>query len=75
MPDTTVEVRCPLGPRKLFTKLKLGEEFARTADGNLLEFTCGDCSRRIGRERGERVRVYHQFNFLGELIRTMIEAV
>jgi hypothetical protein len=69
----TVEVRCPVGPQKLFTKLKLGEEFAKYLPGNLIEFTCGDCARTISRERQEPVRVFHRFNFIGELIDTSIE--
>lgn len=69
-----VEVRCPVGPQKLFTKLKLGEEFAQHIDeGNLIEFTCSDCSRRIGREQQRRVRVFHRFNFIGELVSTLVE--
>lgn len=68
-----VEVRCPVGPQKLFTKLKLGEEFAtHIPQGNLIEFTCRDCSRRVGRENGTDVQVYHQFNFIGELIKTVV---
>lgn len=68
-----VEVRCPVGPQKLFTKLKLGEEFSRhVPEGNLIEFTCRDCSRRISRERGDSVQAYHQFNFVGDLIKTVV---
>ncbi len=74
MPDPVmrdVEVRCPVGPQKLFTKLKLGEEFARYIQpGNLIEFTCGDCARRISRERQAPTRVLHRYNFLGEPIET-----
>lgn len=70
----SVEVRCPVGPRKLFTKLKLGEEFATySEDGSSIEFTCGDCARRISRERNAPMRVFHRFNFLGELIKTTVE--
>lgn len=70
----TVEVRCPVGPKKLFTKLKLGEEFGRfVMPQNHIEFTCRDCSRAIGRERGEGVRVFHRFNFAGELVETLVE--
>lgn len=71
--SATVEVRCPVGPRKLFTKLKLGEEFGRYLPGNLIEFTCSDCARHISRERKARVRVYHRFNFIGELIETHVD--
>ncbi len=68
----TVEVRCPVGPRKLFTKLKLGEEFATyVADSNLIEFTCRDCAKALSRASGETVRVFHRFNFAGELVETV----
>jgi hypothetical protein len=70
--STTVEVRCPVGPRKLFTKLKLGEETVQYLASNLIEFTCGDCARRIGRERGGPVRVFHRFDFIGQLIETLV---
>lgn len=70
----TVEVRCPVGPRKLFTKLKLGEESGRyVPETNAIEFTCSDCARTLGRQRQQRCRVYHRFNFIGELIETIVE--
>jgi hypothetical protein len=73
MPEV-IEVRCPVGPRRLFSKLKLGEEFgAYVEPGNLIEFTCSDCARRLSRERQQPLRVYHRFNFLGELIETTVE--
>lgn len=71
---SVVEVRCPGGLRRLFTRLKLGEETARYIDsGNLIEFTCSDCAKDISRQRGELVRVFHRFNFLGDLIETTVE--
>lgn len=70
---TTVEVRCPVGPQKLFIKLKLGEEFGNyVPDSNLIELTCSDCRRRVSREMNTPVRVFHRFNFLGELITTTV---
>ncbi len=72
--DDTVEVRCPVGPRQLLIKLRLGEESGRRVDpGNLMELSCNDCSRRLSRERNESLRVLHQFNFAGELVRTVAE--
>lgn len=68
-----VEVRCPVGPKKLFTKLKLGEEFATYLPNNCLEFSCGDCGRSASRRLGYRVRVFHSFNFIGELVNTRTE--
>jgi len=71
---SVVEVRCPVGPQRLFTKLKLGEEFAVYVEsGNLIEFTCGDCARRLSREQQRMLRVFHRFNFLGELVETTVE--
>ncbi len=74
---STVEVRCPVGPRKLFTKLKLGEEFGGyvPGDGNLIEFTCRDCAKTIQRQTGDPCRVYHRFNFFGELVQTNVEQI
>ncbi len=69
----TVDVRCPVGPRQLFVKLKLGEEFGSVVAGNLMEFTCSDCAKRIGRQRRCRVRVFHRFDFVGELVQTTVE--
>lgn len=69
----TVEVRCPVGPKKLFTKLKLGEEAARITPFNLIEFSCSDCAKRISRFQDKRVSVFHSFNFIGELISTRVE--
>lgn len=61
-----VEVRCPVGPQRLFTKLRLGEETARYIQpANLIEFSCSDCSRH----RDERV--FHRYNFIGELVETI----
>lgn len=76
MPDDAgvevVEVRCPVGPQRLFTKLHLGEETARVVQpDNLIEFSCADCRGRISRERGEPVEVFHRYNFLGELVVTI----
>jgi hypothetical protein len=66
-----VEIRCPVGPQRLFTKLRLGAETATYVQPeNMIEFSCSDCSRRISRETGEPTRVFHWFNFLGELIQT-----
>lgn len=70
----TVDVRCPVGPRQLFVKLKLGEEFGQVVQpGNLMEFTCSDCARRLSREQRRPLRVLHQFNFIGELVQTTVE--
>ncbi len=69
-----VEVRCPLGPQRLFTKLRLGEETARMVQpGNLLEFSCSDCSRATSRVNRRRLQVFHRYNFLGDLVSTLTQ--
>lgn len=63
-----VEVRCPTGPRRLFTKLRLaGEQVRYLADTNLIEFPCADCRRR----EPNPTDVYHRYNFAGDLIETV----
>jgi hypothetical protein len=71
----TVEVRCPVGPQKLFTKLKLGEEFGKYLPNNLIEFTCQDCAKAHRKKTNDFVRVFHSFNFIGELINTRLEPI
>jgi hypothetical protein len=67
---STVEVRCPVGPKKLFTKLKLGEEFAKYLPDGLIEFTCTDCAKAFRRKTNHFFRIFHSYNFVGELIST-----
>lgn len=69
-----VEVRCPVGPRRLFAKLRLeGGINPHVTEDNLVEFSCDDCKRER-RARGERVfRVLHRFDFFGTLVQTVID--
>ena len=69
---TVVEVRCPVGPRRLFTKLRLGQETGRIVPGNLFEFSCGDCRGRLSRERAQAVDVFHRYDFAGELVESVV---
>lgn len=64
-----VEVRCPAGPQRLFTKLRLTDETVRYVEGNLIEFPCADCRRRDP----DGLQVFHRYNFIGELIQTVRE--
>ena len=75
VPDV-VEVRCPVGPQRLFSKLRLGQIEGRYIQpGNLIEFACSDCSRQLSRADGAPVRVLHRYNFLGELVETLTAGV
>lgn len=68
-----IEVRCPAGPARLFTKLGLGQIPHRYIQPeNWIEFQCSDCAKAYQRERAMRVRVLHRYNFAGELVQTLI---
>lgn len=71
MPNV-VEVRCPVGPQRLFTKLRLGEETPRVVQpSNLMELSCSDCRLAVRRSGIEIVHILHRYNFVGELIETV----
>jgi hypothetical protein len=63
---TTVEVRCPEDPRRMFMKLHQ-DPTVRIVPGNLIEVACRSCSRVAGQ------RVLHRFDITGALIETTTE--
>lgn len=71
-PVETIEIRCPVGPQRLFSKvLRRGEK--PTVTDNLIEFACADCKLALQR-KGERVkRILHRFDLAGELVESVIE--
>jgi hypothetical protein len=70
-----VELRCPVGPRKLFAKLRLDGVQPTVTSGNLLEMACQDCRRRARSEgRTDVGFVLHRFDIVGRLVETVIVA-
>lgn len=78
-----VELRCPVGPRRLLAVVvQRGERPTYTGD-NLIEFACADCARLARKNggvygalqlRGADVgRVYHRYNIAGELVEVEYE--
>lgn len=63
-----VEIRCPVGPRKLLSKLILENKKPHITNDNLIEFACFDCCRAARRKHPEVVRVLHRYNLVGELV-------
>lgn len=60
---TTVDVRCPVNPSRLFMRLRRRDPDVRIdPSSNLIEVACRDCARAAG------ARVVHRFNLLGELV-------
>lgn len=69
----TVEIRCPVGPQRLLSKLRLSGERPVITGDNLIEFACDDCKRTIRRRGTPVYRVLHRYNLLGELVETVTE--
>jgi hypothetical protein len=67
----TVEIRCPVGPRKLLSKLILEKQVPSVVDGNLLEMACYDCARTARIHNPDVLRVLHRYNLVGELIESV----
>jgi hypothetical protein len=68
-----VEIRCPVGPKKLFAKFRLeGGESPHVTEDNLIEFACYEC-KKTEKNRDPAVnQVFHRFNFFGELVETVV---
>lgn len=68
-----VEIRCPIGPKRLLSKLLIEGERPTITPGNLIEFACSDCKRTL-RSQGESVyRVLHRYDLSGALVETLVE--
>lgn len=66
---TRIEIRCPVGPQRLFAKLVASGQQPVVDEDNLMEFACADCRREL-RGRGQQVvLVLHYYNFLGEHVK------
>lgn len=70
MPE--VEIRCPVGPKRLLSKLLLSGERPTVVEGNLIEFACDDCKRTLRKGQRRVTRVLHRYNLAGELIETIV---
>lgn len=70
---STVEVRCPVGPQRLLSKLRLEGKQPTYTEDNLIEFACSDCKRTLRRDGHTVNIVLHQYNFIGEHVRTLSE--
>ena len=66
MPEM-LELRCPIDRQRMFGRLVVDRSI-RIVEGNLIEFACDKCKRRVGAHR-----VLHRFDLAGELIETVVE--
>lgn len=71
--EQEIELRCPVGPRRLFGMMVMrGERPSYVHPDNLIEFSCYDCRHAMER-RGRRVRrVLHRYDLAGFLIETLV---
>lgn len=70
----TIEIRCPIGPRRLLSKLLVRGEHPHVTPDNLIEFACADCKVTLQRSGSPRVkRVLHRYDLLGTLVETVVE--
>lgn len=69
-----VELRCPNGPGdgRLFMKLLREGQGPVFTDGNLMEFSCGDCTRTLRKAGKQVTRVLHRYNFLGQMVESVV---
>lgn len=68
-----IDVRCPVGPQRLFTRLRLGTESGRYIHPeNVIEMSCSDCRRTARAHGADTSHVLHRYNFGGELVETII---
>ena len=68
---SAVQIRCPVGPKRLLAILRQNGEQPRYLDDNTVEFACSDCARDLRKQGYDISRVLHRFNFLGVLVETV----
>lgn len=69
----TYDLRCPVGPGRLYAKVLVEGEHPSIVEGNLVELACYDCKKAL-RDQGKKVsRVLHRFNLAGELVESIVQ--
>jgi hypothetical protein len=68
-----IEIRCPVGPQRLFLKLRIeGSKDLINPDLNCMELSCQDCCRSLRKEGHGVFRVLHRYAVNAELIETVV---
>ena len=68
-----IEIRCPVGPRRLFLKMLADGRKLTITDGNLIELACSDCKKLLRVEHGILCsRVLHRYDLAGDLVESVI---
>ena len=66
-----IDLRCPIGPRKLLARLRSEGKKPSVVDGNLMELYCRDCSRDAKTTNEEVLHVLHRFDLIGDLVESV----
>lgn len=69
----TVEIRCPVGPRRLLFKMIQAGEKPHVDEGNLIELACADCTRTLRKADATVLRVLHRYDLAGDLVESDVE--
>jgi len=64
----SVQLRCPVGPKRLLAIVRSSGDTPKVVPGNLVEFACYDCKTRLRKEGEKVVQVLHRYNLAGELV-------
>lgn len=75
MTQSSIDVRCPYGPQKLFMKLlsyDSSEEDENIPDYLTIEFACSDCARFFRKEGQNVYRVLHRYTIVGKYKETEV---
>lgn len=59
---STVDLRCPVGPRKLLARLVAAGGRPSIVPGNLMELHCRDCSREEKIDDPGILRILHRYD-------------
>ena len=70
MTNDTIELRCPVGPRRLFGKYVM-EHGRVPIVNNLMEFACSDCKKTRKRLGLDVELILHRFDLAGTLVETV----
>lgn len=73
MENKVVEIRCPVGPKRLLSKLLLSGDRPHITSENLLEFACGDCRRSLRLEGVNVALVLHRYSLDGQLVESVTQ--
>ena len=69
----TIDIRCPVDPRRLFFKIQVEEgQKPILTTSNLLEVSCTDCTKLMRKKDPTVVRVLHRFDVLGDLVESEV---